>query len=81
MIYFYFSPIVSNSCVNRVSSHYSYTKCSFMVTLKVPVHIYTPFSIKIGYNENIFIIKNNLQCKVDYNFLYMGQYKIDLIVC
>ena len=29
-------------------------KCSFKVTLKIPVHMYRPFSVIIGHTENIF---------------------------
>ena len=63
--YLYFSPnVVHRNCVIRAFFVLSITgfitlylyKCSFMVTLKVPVHIYRLFSIRIGYTENMFSI-------------------------
>ena len=56
-------------------------KRSFLVTFKVPAHMYTSFSIIIWYTENISshdnTIKTFSECKVDFSFSYMGPYKND----
>ena len=75
MTYFYFLLNVYNN-VNIGVSVMNVTdfvtlylhKCSLIVTFEVPAHMYTSFSIIIGYTDNISshdnLIKTFSQCKV-----------------
>ena len=67
-----------------ISSHYIILhKRSFIVTLKVPAHMYTSFSITILYADNISSIDNPIKKHSDKvrltlaSHYYMGQYKND----
>ena len=73
MTYFYFPLNVNNNYVNRafivmnitdfVTLYIGLHKYSFIVTIKVPAHIYmyTSFSIIIWYTKNIFSHDNSIK--------------------